>query len=97
MKNSLFRTLSFLLLTPFLLFAPLELVECENLDPDGWLDSFVIPQNSGASATVHKDRSSIYCFSNFCSRTDSIQYHLSRSAYSHLFTSELILSVSLRC
>jgi hypothetical protein len=61
------------------------------------LDLFTIPEDSAASVTIHKDSPSICFFSNFCSKTHLIQYHQSWNIYSQPFTSELILSVTLRC
>jgi hypothetical protein len=95
-KYSFFRVLSFLLL-PFLFFAAPEYFECKDLDPDEGLDHFVILQDSVASATLREGRPSICRISNFFSKTDSIQYHQSWDIYPEPFTSELILSVTLRC
>ncbi len=85
------------MLFPSLFFVAPEYFECEDLDPYEGLDFFVIPNNSVASAAIHKDRPIICCFSNFCSKTDSIQYQQSWNIYPQPFTLEPIFSVTLRC
>jgi len=96
-KNNSFWVFAFLALFPFLFLAAPEYDECKDLDPADWLDLFAIPQQSEASATIQKGSPSICFFSNFCSKTDSMQYHQSWNIFSQPYTSELILSVTLRC
>jgi hypothetical protein len=100
-KNSFFRVLACSVLFSFLFVAAPEYYdECEDLedlDSGVCLDLFAIPQDSAASATIRKDSPSICFFSNFCSTTHLIQYYQSPNIYSQPFTSELILSVTLRC
>ncbi len=97
-KNGLLRVLACFVLFPFLFVAAAaDYDECEDSDPGVCLDLFAIPQESAASATLQKDSPSICFFSNPGSNAHLIQYHQSWNIYSQRFTSELILSVALRC
>jgi len=96
-KNSLFRVLAYFVIFPFLFAAAPDYDEYEDLDPDVSLGLFALPQDSEDSETTDKDSTSICFFSNFSSKTHPIRYHQSWNTYSQPFTSELILSVSLRC
>ncbi len=91
-ENSLFSVLAFFVLFPFLIVGVPEYDEWEDLNSCDCLGPFVIRQNSGAFQTIDID-SSIVCSSAFCSKIHPMQYR----TYSHPFTSELILSVTLRC
>ena len=88
--------LSFILFA-FLSFTPPLYVECENLCPDEILDLVGIPENSGGPLTILKYHPSVCCFSNLFPKAHSARCHESGNLYSEPFTSELVLSITLRC
>jgi hypothetical protein len=96
-KNSLFRVLACFVLFPFLFAAAPEYDECEDLGSDVSLGLFALPQDSEDSPTIDKDSAASCFFSNFCSKTHPIRYHQSWNTDSQRFSSEVILSVTLRC
>ena len=95
--NSLFRVLAYFALFPFLFAAGPEYDEYEDVDPGVPLGVYALPRDLEDSATIDKISTSICFFSNFCSKTHPIRYHQSWNTYPQPFTSELILSVTMRC
>ncbi len=96
-KNSLLRVLTYFVLFPFLLVAGPDYDQYEDFDPYASLGVYALSQDSVGSTTIDKSRASICSFSNFCSKVLPIRYHGSWNTYSQAYTSELILSATLRC
>jgi len=96
-KKSLFRVLAYFVLFPFLFAAAPDYDDYEDLDPAVSLGVYALLQDSEDSETIDKISTSIYFFSSICSKKHPIQYHQSWDSHSQSFTSELILSVTLRC
>jgi hypothetical protein len=97
MKHKFFlKTILLSILYSALIFATApQYIECEGFFPDERLDLFGIPQKTVDSSTILKNHPPVFC--NFYSKTHSIQNHQSEDIYLQLFTSELVLSVTLRC
>jgi len=96
-KKSLFRVLAYFVLFPFLFAAAPDYDDYEDLDPAVSLGVYALLQDSEDSETIDKDNASICFFSDLCLKTHLIRYDQSWDTYSQPLTSELILSVTLRC
>ncbi len=96
-KSSCLTKLLTYILFSSLAFTVPQYVDCEDLYPDDVLDLFGISQNSGGSLTILKYHPSVCCFSNLLPKTHSFQWYESGNHYLERFTSELVLSVTLRC
>jgi hypothetical protein len=92
-----YKPFLFFILYSFLVFSIPEGVECSETYPDELLDLLGIPTKSAASSTILKHPLPACFFSNFSPQTHSMQRHQTENLRLQPFTSELILSATLRC
>jgi hypothetical protein len=96
-RNSQFKVLAYFVLFPFLLVAGPDYDEYQLRDPDVSLGVYALSKDSVIKDKPGTSIGSFCSFSNFCSKAHPIRYHQFWNTYSQPYTSELILSVTLRC
>ena len=95
MKKKFLRVLLFLSLISSLGFTAPLYVDCQDLDPDEWLDLFGITQSITALKLIFTDQLPV--FPDLIPDGHIFRRHHSGSLSVHPFTSGPALSVALRC
>jgi len=97
-RNKIVFTLTLIVpLYSCLTFATAQWTGCRVSSPDDWCDLFGMPSNSADSSRIFEPGQSVFPFSDFTPQFHIFECYPSVEYYPEPFSSELLLSVAIRC